>query len=99
VSSLGDLMFEIARSTKPPLAGQRRLIWIETNAKLDLSKATTRDRFALRIPRNVTLASGRSTTTAGGLLYFSQPLLQPRFMISMDGCTRITGLRLRGPSS
>ncbi len=55
--------------------------------------------FVLRLPSNVTLASGRSPTEPGGLLHFSQRLVSPRFMIRMDGwCSRITGLRLRGPS-
>lgn len=100
VDSLSDLMYEIARSSPgKPLAGHRRVIWIENTASFDLSTVTPTDDFVLRLPSNVTLASGRSPTELGGLLYFSQPLESPRFMIRMDGwCSRITGLRLRGPS-
>jgi hypothetical protein len=83
------------------LAAGRRVIWVENGAAIDLAIADHRSDapdYVLRIPPNVTLASGRSPTRLGGLLYFSRRIEEPRFMLSLGACTRVTGLRLRGPS-
>src|SRR5207247_4494721 len=49
----------------------------------------------LRIPDGVTLASGRSPTRSGGLLYLDHQIPQ-RHMLDLGSNTHITGLRLRG---
>jgi len=49
----------------------------------------------LRIPDGVTLASGRSATADGALLFLDHQIAQ-RFMLDLGSHTRVTGLRLRG---
>ncbi len=80
----------------------KRVIWIEESAQIDLGAVgDNRDGApdsVLILPPNVTLASGRTETSEGGLLYFSRRLPKQLFMIAMGNGCRITGLRLRGPS-
>jgi FG-GAP-like repeat len=49
----------------------------------------------LRIPDGVTLESGRSATSQGGLLYLTRQLPQTH-MLDLGSNTRITGLRIEG---
>ncbi len=49
----------------------------------------------LRVPDGVTLASGRSATADGALLFLDHQIAQ-RFMLDLGSHTRVTGLRLRG---
>ena len=80
------------------LAKGTPVVWIENSAAIDLSIGNGDSNYALSIPANVTIASGRSATQTGGLLYFSQWKEKPRFMLRLGACSRVTGLRLRGPS-
>lgn len=54
--------------------------------------------YVLSVPEGVTLASGRSESSEGGLLYFSRRLENQRYMLSLRPGSRITGLRFRGPT-
>jgi hypothetical protein len=92
VSTAAELVNAIADGAK--------LIWVETAASIDLGAADHPDRpkWVLVIPDGVTLASGRSPTSRGGRLYFSKRLPTQRFMLRLGQCSRVTGLRLQGPS-
>jgi hypothetical protein len=84
------------------LAAGSRVIWIENDAKIDLARIADHrsgaPKHVLLIPDGVTLASGRSESQEGGLLYFSRRLDKQLYMLSLSPGTRVTGLRLRGPS-
>ena len=84
------------------------VIWVENNASIDMDGfmqteggTQTGDgiTFLLSIPSCVTLASGRSATLDGGLLHQNSTDAFQQFMLSLGNGTRVTGLRLQGPSS
>lgn len=96
VSTLAELESALAARTSG-----HRVVWIENWAVIEIAVTDHRrepNHYALRVPPNVTLASGRSPTEPGGLLYFSRRAEHPRFMMRLDSCTRVTGLRLQGPT-
>ncbi|MDP9120270.1 MAG: FG-GAP-like repeat-containing protein [Acidobacteriota bacterium] len=95
VSTLADLKIAIAAGVK--------VIWIENTSSIDLG-AVVDDRAGapdsiVQIPPGVTLASGRSETVAGGMLYVSRRTGPQPYMLSLGEDARVTGLRLRGPSA
>jgi hypothetical protein len=88
------------------LAAKCTRINIADYASIDVAKlgyASAPDAEAiLDIPSGVTLASDRSPTKQGGLLYMSfpvkdtDPTLPQKSMLLLESNTRVTGLRLRG---
>ena len=84
---------------KDALAAGKKYIWVENSARIDLAAIfdhTTALEYVLHIPDGVTLASGRSPTEDGGLLYMSRRLVDRPHMLDLGSNTRVTGLRLRG---
>jgi hypothetical protein len=78
------------------------VIWVEDNASVDMDGLTGTSfngpDYLLKIPPCVTLASGRSATIDGGLLYLKNRPTPQVFMLSLGNGARVTGLRLQGPS-
>lgn len=79
------------------------VIWVDDNASIDLDGLASTDpnapNFLLHIPDCVTLASGRSATLDGGLLFVNNRSTIQLFMLELGNGARVTGLRLRGPYS
>ncbi|HXC96310.1 MAG TPA: FG-GAP-like repeat-containing protein [Edaphobacter sp.] len=78
------------------------VIWVENDAAIDMDGfivTNSANNFLLSIPGCVTLASGRSATVDGGLLFQNSTSAFQQFMLSLGTGARVTGLRLRGPSS
>ncbi len=78
------------------IAKSGEVIYVYDTCSIDLSGET------IRIPKGVTLASGRGKGTRNGALLYSNSLHAENLLISMlttagDSVT-ITGLRLKGPS-
>jgi hypothetical protein len=90
-------------STRPQLvsalAAGYRCVFVENDAEIDLGQVSDNRRdapdYVLHIPDGVTLASGRSPTVQGGLLYMSRPIKQT-VMLDLGAGAHVTGLRLRG---
>lgn len=78
----------------------KKVIWIENTAKIDLSLVTGDGAPDPRVmvPDGTTIASGRSATELGGMLFDSRRIAGQRYMLGLGNHCRITGLRLRGPS-
>jgi hypothetical protein len=80
------------------LAAGSKCIFVDNNAQIDLSQV--RDHrgadWVLYVPDGVTIESGRSPRTPGGLLYMSSR--SKLIMIDLGSDSRISGLRLRGPN-
>ena len=80
------------------LAAGSKCIFVDNNAQIDLSQV--RDHrgadWVLYVPDGVTIESGRSPRTPGGLLYMSRR--SKLIMIDLGSDSRISGLRLRGPN-
>ncbi len=89
------------------LASGSTCIYVADDARIDLAvgdqRTGARDSL-LQVPDGVTLESGRSARSPGGLLYMSHRVLHPShkdgpaqfIMLDLGSNTRITGLRLRG---
>jgi hypothetical protein len=78
------------------------VIWVENDAAIDMDgfiATNSPNNFLLSIPSCVTLASGRTATVEGGLLFQNSTSAFQQFMLSLGAGARVTGLRLRGPSS
>jgi hypothetical protein len=78
------------------------VIWVDNDASIDLDSLATdaeSPNFLLRIPDCVTLASGRSATVDGGLLFVKGRPPHQVFMLAMGNGSRVSGLRLQGPST
>lgn len=70
------------------------VIYVDNNAEIDLTS-----QWNIGIPAGVTLASGRGQNgSLGALLYTTQEQKESLFRVLGSG-VRITGLRLRGPST
>ena len=96
---LADAWVSTRDQLEAAIASGATLIWIENTASIDLSPTGADiNSHVLRIPSQVTLASGRSPTQQGGLLYYAGQPERPLYMLRLGWCTRVTGLRLRGPS-
>jgi hypothetical protein len=79
-----------------------KVIWVENTAEIDLSLVTDHRHGApdarVMVPDGTTIASGRTATEPSGLLFDSRRIADQRYMLGLGNRSRITGLRLRGPS-
>ena len=82
------------------LATCKKDIWVENSARIYIPVITDHGPnppdYVFHIPDGVTLASGRSPTENGGLLYMSARSTGQPNMLDLGANTHITGLRLRG---
>jgi hypothetical protein len=83
------------------LAAGAKCIFVADNAQIDLAQVNDQRSGApdwvVHVPDGVSIESGRSPRTPGGLLYMSHRLKQT-IMLDVGSNTRISGLRLRGPN-
>ena len=82
------------------VASGRKCIVVRSDAKIDLATgdpiATDPFDAVLHIPDGVSLESGRSATSLGGVLSMSHPVEGKKTMLDLGANTRVTGLRLLG---
>jgi hypothetical protein len=82
------------------LAAGSKYIFVANNAQIDLAVSDDRtgsSYWVVHVPDGVTIESGRSPRTPGGLLYMSHQLqVKQKVMLDVGSNTRISGLRLRG---
>ena len=80
------------------LSAGSRCIFVANDAEIDLAVNDQRrgaPYWIVHVPDGVTIESGRSPRTPGGLLYMSHQVTQ-YVMLDIGSNTRISGLRLRG---
>jgi hypothetical protein len=79
------------------LAAGSKCVFVANNAQIDLAVSDSRSGsyWLVHVPDGVTIESGRSPRTPGGLLYMSRQVAQ-KVMLDIGTNTRISGLRLRG---
>ena len=81
----------------------RKCIVVRSDARIDLATgdpiATDPFDAVLHIPDGVSLESGRSPTSLGGVLSMTHPVEGKRVMLDLGANTRVTGLRLLGYNS
>jgi len=82
------------------LATGAKCIFVANEAQIDLAVSDHRtgsSYWVVHVPDGVTIESGRSARTPGGLLYMSHQLqVDQNVMLDVGSNTRISGLRLRG---
>jgi hypothetical protein len=97
-----------AAASSKTLCQRPYVIWVDSDASINVDgfmqteggkQTADGNTFLLSIPSCVTLASGRSATVNGGLLYQDSTDALQQFMLSLGDGARVTGLRLQGPSS
>jgi hypothetical protein len=107
VSTLVELQQALTAAANQRLPCLRPyVIWVENRASIDVGAIhdhrpppSDGRGSILQVPPCVTLASGRSSTEPGGLLFISNSDVNPRYMLALGNASRVTGLRLRGPSA
>jgi hypothetical protein len=86
---------ELAAALAKAAAGQ--VVYVDDQAKIDLTAAVRAGKTPLLLPGGVTLASGRGRKGSAGALVFSDELgTAPLFRTAGEG-VRVTGVRIRGP--
>lgn len=95
----GDYIAENINALEDALSRAKtgEVVFIPTGCSIDLTTYVYIDKFTLKIPQGVTLASDRGHQGCEGAMIFSDAL-NTRSVIRTEGSNvRITGLRIKGP--